>query len=160
MLKEKDQAPLHIRVINEQGQGTNLKQFIGQKILLYFYPKDNTPGCTVEACNFRDANQEISAKGIQVIGVSKDSQDSHQKFKNKFSLNFPLWSDPEQKLMKAFGVWAEKKMMGKTFFGTNRSTFLIDEKGKIIKVWLNVKAKQHSQEVLEYIKNTLKLSAD
>ena len=152
MLKEKDQAPLNIKVINEQGQETSLKEFLGQKILLYFYPKDNTPGCTVEACNFRDANQEISAKGIQVIGVSKDSQDSHQKFSNKFSLNFPLWSDPEQKLMKAFGVWGEKKMMGKTFFGTNRSTFLIDEKGKIIKVWLNVKAKQHDQEVLEFIK--------
>jgi len=151
MLKEKDQAPLNIKAINEQGQETSLKEFLGQKILLYFYPKDNTPGCTLEACNFRDAKQEIAKKGVQIIGVSKDSQSSHQKFKDKFSLNFPLWSDPEQKLMKAFGVWGEKKMMGKTFFGTKRSTFLINEKGTIIKVWLNVKAKQHDQEVLDFI---------
>jgi len=151
MLKEKDQAPLDVKVIDKNNQETSLKQFLGQKILLYFYPKDNTPGCTIEACNFRDANQEIADKGIQIIGVSKDSQNSHEKFKNKFSLNFPLWSDPEQKLMKAFGVWGEKKMMGKTYFGTKRSTFLIDEKGKIIKVWPNVKAKQHSQEVLNYL---------
>ncbi|NMA29450.1 MAG: thioredoxin-dependent thiol peroxidase [Candidatus Pacebacteria bacterium] len=151
MLKEKDQAPLDVIIINEKGQKISLKHFFGQKILLYFYPKDNTPGCTIEACNFRDANREISAKGIQIIGVSKDPQSSHQKFKNKFSLNFPLWSDPEQKLMKAFGVWGEKKMMGKAYFGTKRSTFLIDEKGKIIKVWPNVRAKQHSQEVLNYL---------
>lgn len=151
MLKENDLAPLEIQVIDENNQKTSLKKYFGQKILLYFYPKDNTPGCTIEACNFRDANQEISAKGIQILGVSKDSAISHEKFKNKFTLNFPLWSDPEQKLMKAFGVWGEKKMMGKTFFGTKRSTFLINEKGKIIKVWPNVKAGQHSQEVLNYL---------
>ena len=151
MLKENDLAPLEIQVIDENNQKTSLKKYFGQKILLYFYPKDNTPGCTIEACNFRDAIQEISAKGIQILGVSKDSAISHEKFKNKFTLNFPLWSDPEQKLMKAFGVWGEKKMMGKTFFGTKRSTFLINEKGKIIKVWPNVKAGQHSQEVLNYL---------
>lgn len=90
MLKENDRAPLDVKVINENGQETSLKEFLGRKILLYFYPKDNTPGCTVEACNFRDANQEISQKGVQIIGVSKDSQTSHEKFKSNFSLNFPL----------------------------------------------------------------------
>lgn len=151
MLKENNQAPLSIKIIDEKGQETSLKKFLGKKILLYFYPKDNTPGCTIEACNFRDANQEIANKNIQIIGVSKDSQNSHQKFKKNFSLNFPLWSDPDHKLMEAFGTWVEKKMMGKSYFGTKRSTFLIDEQGKIIKVWPNVKAKNHSQEVLDYI---------
>jgi thioredoxin-dependent peroxiredoxin len=151
MLKEKNQAPLSTKVVDEKGREVSLKKFLGKKVLLYFYPKDNTPGCTIEACNFRDANQEIANKDIQIIGVSKDSQDSHQKFKNKFSLNFPLWSDPDHKLMEAFGVWGEKKMMGKSYFGTQRATFLISENGKIMKVWPNVKAKNHSQEVLNYI---------
>ncbi len=151
MLKENNQAPLSIKLIDEKGQETSLEKLLGKKVLIYFYPKDNTPGCTIEACNFRDANQEIANKNIQIIGVSKDSQSSHQKFKKKFSLNFPLWSDPDHKLMEAFGAWGEKRMMGKTYFGTKRSTFLINERGKIIKVWLNVKAKNHSQEVLDYI---------
>jgi thioredoxin-dependent peroxiredoxin len=151
MLKEKNQAPLSTKVVDEKGREVSLKKFLGKKVLLYFYPKDNTPGCTIEACNFRDANQEIANKNIQIIGVSKDSQDSHQKFKNKFSLNFPLWSDPDHKLMEAFGVWGEKKMMGKSYFGTQRATFLISENGKIMKAWPNVKAKNHSQEVLNYI---------
>ena len=151
MLQINDSAPLNIQVTDQNGQAISLKQLLGKKILLYFYPKDNTPGCTVEACNFRDANQQIAKHDIQIIGVSKDSVTSHQKFRDQHQLNFPLWSDPEHQLIEAFGAWGEKKMMGKTYFGTIRSTFLINEKGKIIKTWPKVKAKDHSQEVLDFI---------
>ena len=151
MLNINDSAPLNIQVKDQNGQAVSLKQLLGKKILLYFYPKDNTPGCTVEACNFRDANQQIAKHDIQIIGVSKDSVTSHQKFRDQHQLNFPLWSDPEHQLIEAFDALGEKKMMGKTYFGTIRSTFLINEKGKIIKTWPKVKAKDHSQEVLDFI---------
>ena len=111
MLKANDQAPLDIKVLDQNGETSNLRHLLGQKVLLYFYPRDNTPGCTLEACNFRDANSEISAKNIQIIGVSQDSLASHEKFANKHQLNFPLWSDPDHQLMVAFGAWGRKNLL-------------------------------------------------
>jgi len=116
--------------------------------VLYFYPKDNTPGCTTEACNFRDDYSQIIAAGAAVLGVSPDSVKSHDKFKLKLSLPFALLSDPDHKVAEMYGAWGEKKMRGKTYMGIIRSTFIIDEEGRIIKVFPKVKVKTHSQEVL------------
>lgn len=153
MLTAGTSAPLDIAVNDESGQPVSLRSFLGKYVVLYFYPKDNTPGCTTEACNFRDANAEFVKQGAAVIGISKDSPASHQKFKEKYHLNFPLWSDPGQRLIEAFGVWQQKKMMGKTYMGVVRSTFLIDPKGVVAKIWKNVNPKQHDQEVLEFLQN-------
>ena len=155
MLQPPHPAPLKITVLDENSQETTLKSLLGKHVVLYFYPKDNTPGCTKEACSFRDFNQDIQKLGAVVIGVSKDNHKSHQKFAQKFNLNFPLWSDPDHKLMEAFGAWGEKKFMGKTYMGTIRSTFVIDPKGKIIKVWEKVKPAEHAQEIIEFLKNKI-----
>jgi thioredoxin-dependent peroxiredoxin len=119
--------------------------------VIYFYPKDNTPGCTTEACEFRDFNQDISKLGVTVIGVSVDSQKSHDKFVEKFKLNFPLVSDEDKKIVSDFGVWAEKSMMGRKYMGILRTTFLINSTGEIINIWENVKPNGHAREVLEYL---------
>lgn len=152
MLKINQTAPLDINVLNEKGEKTSLQQTLGKYLVLYFYPRDNTPGCTTEACSFRDANKQLQELGVQVIGVSKDSLTSHEKFTEKHSLNFPLWSDTEHALLEAFGAWKEKKMFGKIYMGIVRSTFIIDPQGKIIKTWEKVKVKTHTDEVLEFLK--------
>ena len=125
-----------------------LSDYRGQQVVLYFYPKDDTPGCTTEACNFRDDYSDILAAGAVVLGVSPDSVKSHDKFKDKFELPFPLLSDPDHKVAELYGAWGEKKMFGKTYMGILRSTFVIDREGKIVKVFPRVRPKNHSQEVL------------
>lgn len=156
MLKVNDQAPLSVTISDAQGKAVSLQQTIldnpGKRIVLYFYPKDDTPGCTKEACNFRDSFQQLEQLNAVVIGVSKDDETSHQKFATKHELSFPLWSDPEHKLMEAFGVWGERSFMGRKYMGTSRSTFIIDSTGKIIAVWEKVKPAQHSREVLDFLR--------
>jgi len=117
-------------------------------VLLYFYPKDDTPGCTTEACNFRDRLNELKDHGVQVLGVSKDTIASHKKFSEKFDLNFPLLSDENGTLVKAYGVWKEKSMYGKTYMGISRESFLIDEEGNLVKHYEKVKPEEHVEEVL------------
>ena len=122
----------------------------GQKVVLYFYPKDNTPGCTTEACDFRDAHPDFTALNAQVVGVSKDTPNKHDKFKEKYNLNFPLVSDDDNStLCKLYGVWRPKKFMGREFLGIVRSTFIIDENGKIAHIWDGVRVKNHASDVLQ-----------
>lgn len=152
MVKEGEKAPdFCLKGIDEKGEEREfcLKDFGGKKLILYFYPKDNTPGCTTEACDFRDNLNVLVSKGYQVVGVSPDSVKSHKNFKEKYGLNFPLLSDPDKKVAEAFGAYGEKKMYGKVTKGIIRSTFLIDEEGKIAKAWRNVKAKGHVEKILK-----------
>lgn len=130
----------------------SLKDFRGQKVVLYFYPKDDTPGCTTESCAFRDNIKQFEKLGVQIIGLSKDSPESHDKFKKKYDLNFPLASDTDGKVCEAYGVWVEKNMYGKKSMGIERSTFLIDEQGKIAALWRKVKVDGHLDEVMDALK--------
>lgn len=150
MLKEGDKAPDFI-LKDEQNQDINLNDFKGKKVVLYFYPKDNTPGCTKEACSFRDAYDDILEAGAVVIGISKDNTSSHEKFKNKHNLPFYLLSDLDNSVIESYGAWQEKKMYGKTFMGIVRSTFIIDENGIIIKIYPKVKIDTHVEEVLKVL---------
>jgi peroxiredoxin Q/BCP len=136
-------------VINDAGQKVKLSEFKGKKVVLYFYPKDDTSGCTKEACAFRDGIDEIKKRGAVVLGVSTDSVDSHKKFKNKYELNFPLLADTEKKVVEAYGTWKEKSMYGRKYMGIERTTFVIDEQGKIAHIFPKVKVDQHYDEVLE-----------
>ncbi len=129
----------------------HLSDLHGRTVVLYFYPKDDTPGCTKEACNFRDANREMQKRGIVVLGVSTDSIVSHQKFAEKYGLAFPLLSDPEAHVAQLYDVWKEKNMYGKKYMGVNRETFLIDKEGDVRKIWHKVKPDDHAQEVLEAV---------
>lgn len=131
-----------------EGRTVNLKDFRGQKLVLYFYPKDDTPGCTKEACSFRDAFAEFKKRGIKVLGVSPDKETSHKKFAEKYSLPFTLLTDPEHSIAEAYGTYGEKKFMGRRYMGIHRTTFLIDEKGKIKKIFMKVKPENHADEVL------------
>ncbi|MGB0430484.1 MAG: thioredoxin-dependent thiol peroxidase [Bacteroidia bacterium] len=146
-LKAGDKAP-DFRAINQNEQEISLADFTGKKLVLYFYPKDNTPTCTTEACNLRDNFSELKAAGYQVLGVSPDSAKKHTNFINKHELPFDLLVDNEHKLHEAYGVWGEKKMYGKTYMGTIRTTFLINEAGQIEKVIDKVKAKEHHNQIL------------
>jgi peroxiredoxin Q/BCP len=150
MLKDGDKAPDFI-LKNEQDQEITLNDFKGKKVVLYFYPKDNTPGCTKEACSFRDVYDDILDAGAVVIGISKDDISSHEKFKNKHKLPFYLLSDPNNSVIESYGAWQEKKMYGKTFMGIIRSTFIIDENGIIIKIYPKVKPDTHGEEVLKVL---------
>ena len=125
----------------------------GKTVVLYFYPKDDTPGCTAEACSFRDADHEMQKRGVVVLGISADDIQSHQKFADKYSLSFPLLSDTDTTVSQLYGVWKEKDYAGKTYMGVNRETFLIDKDGIVRKVWPKVKAGEHAQEVLETIES-------
>jgi len=155
MLSPGNSTPLDISVLDETGKPANLKNLLGKWVVLYFYPKDNTPGCTTEACSFRDANQDLQKLGVKVIGVSGDSAASHQKFQTQHQLNFPLWSDPDHKLLAAFGAWGEKTFMGRLFMGIIRSTFVINPAGKIVKTWEKVSPKDHAAAVLEFLKTQI-----
>lgn len=148
MLKVGDKAPDFI-LKNEQNQDVTLSDFIGKKVVIYFYPKDNTPGCTKEACSFRDVYDDILEAGAVVIGISKDNARSHENFKDKHNLPFYLLSDPNNTVIEAYGAWQEKKMFGKTYMGIVRSTFIIDENGNIIKLYPKVKIDTHAEEVLK-----------
>ncbi len=148
MLQVGEQAPDFTGQTGD-GQELRLSDFIGQKVALYFYPKDHTPGCTAEACSIRDHWDGIQEAGIMVIGVSADSVKSHQKFSAKHGLQFPLVADTKKEIMDAYGVWGEKKMYGKTFLGVKRTTYLIDESGKIVKIFKRPKSKIHGQEILD-----------
>jgi thioredoxin-dependent peroxiredoxin len=123
----------------------------GQRYVIYFYPKDDTPGCTKEACAFRDNLPHFQGLGVPVFGVSADDAKAHGKFVSKYQLNFPLLIDPEKKLLEAFGVWVEKKNYGRSYFGIQRSTFVVDATGTIEKVWPKVKAEGHAEQVLAYL---------
>jgi peroxiredoxin Q/BCP len=148
MLQEGTMAPDFTLPADGSGE-VSLSDYRGKKIVLYFYPKDNTSGCTKEACGFRDDYSELLAAGAAVLGVSPDSVKSHDGFKAKYSLPFALLSDPDHRVAEMYGAWGEKKMYGRTYEGILRSTFLIDEEGRIFKVFPKVKPAQHSQEVLE-----------
>ena len=152
-LKEGEAAPDFIALTNGDEE-ISLSQFRGQTVVLYFYPKDNTPGCNKEACGFRDVHTEIVAKNAIVLGVSADSVTKHEKFIEKFELPFKLIADENKVICNAYGVWGEKKFMGRTYLGINRQTFLIDGDGVIRKIWLKVKVAEHAKEVLDAL-NTL-----
>jgi thioredoxin-dependent peroxiredoxin len=136
---------------SDSGEKIKLSQFKGSPVVLYFYPKDDTPGCTKEACAFRDAEKKLAKTEAVVLGVSPDSVESHAKFRDKFSLNFPLLADPEHKVADDYGAWREKNMYGKKSMGIQRSTYLIDADGKIAKVWKKVSVDGHDAEVLAAI---------
>ncbi|MBO7216746.1 MAG: thioredoxin-dependent thiol peroxidase [Clostridia bacterium] len=138
-------------LLNKEGNTVSLSDFFGKKIVLYFYPKDNTPGCTKQACAFASAYDDFKSKDITVIGISKDSVASHKKFAEKYSLPFVLLSDPELVAIKAYDVWQEKKMCGKVGMGVVRTTFIIDENGNIEKIMPKVKPDTNAQEILEYL---------
>jgi len=129
----------------------HLRELNGRTIVLYFYPKDDTPGCTKEACSFRDANHEMQKRGIVVLGVSTDSVDSHTKFAEKYGLPFPLLSDTDTTVSQLYGVYGEKNMYGKKYMGVNRETFLIDKDGIVRKIWHKVNPEEHANEVLETV---------
>ena len=137
-----------VHLVDDQSRAVRLSDFRGQPVVLYFYPKDDTPGCTREACAFRDGIAKIRQRGAVVLGVSADSVESHQRFKEKFKLNFPLLSDANKAAVQAFGVWKQKSMYGKTYMGIERTTFIIDRDGKIAKVFPKVNVDGHFEEVL------------
>lgn len=152
MPKEGSAAPA-FNSTDADGNVVRLKDLRGQKVALYFYPKDDTPGCTKEACSFRDSFGEFKKRGITVLGVSPDSEASHKKFAAKYNLPFTLLADKDHAIADAYGVYGEKKFMGRTYMGVNRTTFLIDEKGKIKKIFEKVKPDEHASEVLEAFEN-------
>ncbi|MBX2866818.1 thioredoxin-dependent thiol peroxidase [Candidatus Kaiserbacteria bacterium] len=133
---------------DQDGNTHSLSDYKGKKVLLYFYPKDDTPGCTTEACNFRDSYKDFQSKGLAILGVSADSVEKHKKFAEKYNLPFPLLSDEDHKVCEAYGVWGEKNFMGRKYMGISRSSFLIDEEGNIGKVYEKVKPKEHAEKVI------------
>ena len=149
-LQEGDKAP-DFTAKDQNGNTVSLSDFRGKNVILYFYPKDNTPTCTTEACNFRDNYQSLLSKGFAVIGVSTDTEKSHKRFEKKFGLPFPLIADPDRKIVEEYGLWAEKILFGRKYMGTLRTTFVIDPKGKIIKVIDKVDSKNSSQQVLDLL---------
>lgn len=152
MLNQNTKAP-EIMLNDKDGNIVKLSNFIGKKVIVYFYSKDNTPGCTRQAAAFTSAYEEYKELGIEVIGISKDSEASHDKFVQKYELPFILLSDKELKAIKDYDVWKEKKMYGKTSMGVERTTYLIDEDGVIEKVWKKVKPDTNASEILEYLKS-------
>ncbi len=150
MIGISEKAP-DFTLFDKDGKSVSLSDFFGEKVVLYFYPKDNTPGCTRQACAFAEAYNEFREKNITVIGVSRDSTESHQKFAKKYNLPFVLLSDPELKVINEYGVWQEKKLYGKVFMGIVRTTFIIDENGMIEKIMPKVKPDTNAKEILEYL---------
>ena len=149
-LKEGDMAP-GFRANDQNGQPVSLSDYRGKDVILYFYPKDDTPGCTTESCNFRDNYQSLLSKGFEVIGVSVDDEKSHQKFISKYQLPFTLLADTDKEIVGAYGVWVEKNLYGKKYMGTARKTFVIDKEGRIRKIIDKVDTKNSSQQVLDLI---------
>ena len=145
------QAP-PFKIEDSQGKMHSLSDYEGQTVVLYFYPKDDTPGCTKEACSFRDSYQDFKEAGVEVIGISPDSTQSHNKFADKYELPFILLSDPDHKVCEAYGVWGLKKYMGREYEGVYRTTYVVGPSGEIKRVFENVKPSDHSQEVLEAVR--------
>jgi peroxiredoxin Q/BCP len=148
MIKEGDEAP-DFEVRDAEGNNVKLSDLRGRKVVLYFYPKDDTPGCTKEACSFRDSFAEFGRRGIKVLGVSLDDETSHRKFADKYGLPFKLLADTDHAVADAYGVYGEKQFMGKKYLGVNRVTFLLDEQGRVKKVFDKVNVEQHADEVLK-----------
>jgi peroxiredoxin Q/BCP len=146
-MKVGQKAP-EFTVVDDSGKTVKLSDFKGKKVVLYFYPKDDTPGCTKEACSFRDGISELRKKGAFVLGVSADSAASHQKFKMKFDLNFPLLADTEKKIIEDYDVWKEKSLYGRKYMGIERTTYIIGKDGKISHIFPKVKVSEHYDEVL------------
>ena len=149
-LKEGDKAP-GFTANNQNGESVSLSNYKGKDLILFFYPKDDTPGCTAESCSFRDNYQALLSKGFEVIGVSVDDEKSHKKFVNKYQLPFTLISDLDKKIVEDYGVWVEKNLYGKRYMGTARKTFIIDKEGKIKKIIDKVDTKNSSQQVLDLV---------
>ena len=147
-LKTGDPAPA-FEAVDQDGNMKTLADYRGRKLTLYFYPKDNTPGCTAEACSLRDGRDTLRRMGFEVVGVSPDSEKSHQGFIAKQGLNFTLLADTDKKIAEAYGVWGEKKFMGRTFMGILRTTFVIDEQGVIEKIFDKVRTKDHFEQIVE-----------
>ena len=147
MPSEGDPAP-DFALPSDDGRTIALNDLRGKKVVLYFYPNDDTPGCTKEACSFRDNLSRVTSKGAIVLGVSRDTLSSHGKFRDKYHLNFPLLADVDGRVTEAYGVWKEKSNYGRTYWGIERTTFLLDEKGVIARVWPKVKVEGHTDEVL------------
>jgi peroxiredoxin Q/BCP len=139
---------------DDTGQSRSLSDYRGQPLVLYFYPKDDTPGCTTEACNFRDDYSAYQQAGVTILGVSPDTVKSHIKFKAKFGLPFPLLADVDHRVCELYGVWGRKKLMGREYDGVFRTTFIIDSQGKVARVFENVKPAEHSNEVLQALKGS------
>lgn len=150
-LKEGDKAP-DFTATDQNGKTVSLSDYKGKTVVLYFYPKDDTPGCTAEACDFRDNYQFLSSQGYEVIGVSTDDEKSHKKFETKYNLPFTLIADSDQQIVNSYGVWVEKNMYGKKYMGTQRTTFIIDQEGNISHVIGKVDTKNSSQQVLDLLK--------
>jgi peroxiredoxin Q/BCP len=148
MLKAGDQAP-DFELLTGDGESVHLTDLKGTPVVLYFYPRDDTPGCTVEACSFRDLSPEFEKRGAIVYGVSADSVKSHTKFSQKYGLNFPLLSDPDHAVSEAYDSWGPKKFLGREYLGIRRNSFLIGKDGKIARVWEGVKPAGHAEEVLQ-----------
>jgi peroxiredoxin Q/BCP len=146
-LQTGDEAP-EISAKDQNGNDVKLSDFKGKKVILYFYPKDDTPGCTAQACNLRDNYESLLSQGFVVLGVSVDNEKSHQKFIKKYDLPFPLLADTDHTIVEAYGVWVEKSMYGKTYMGTARTTFVIDEKGIISEIIQKVDTKNHTDQIL------------
>lgn len=151
MLKVGNKAP-KFELPDQDGKWHKLSDYLGKKVLIYFYPKDDTPGCTTEACNFRDNFADMSKMGLVVLGVSKDSVKSHKKFADKYDLNFPILSDESTEMIKDYGAWRLKKFMGREYMGIERMSVLVDEDGKVAKIYESVKPADHTQEVMGDVK--------
>ena len=148
MIEEGKRAP-DFELQSDSGETVRLSDFRGKRVVLYFYPKDDTPGCTTEACEFRDAYDVYRRRGIEILGVSPDNVASHEKFKSKHDLPFTLLADPNHEIAERYGVWGERSFAGKTYMGINRSTFLIDEDGNVVRAMLGIKPAGHAAAVLD-----------
>ena len=155
MIKENTKAP-DFKLPSTNKKDYSLKDSKGNYVIIYFYPKDDTPGCTTETNDFNKLLPKFKKLNCEILGISKDNLNSHEKFKNKYKIKFDLLADEEKKVLKKYKVWAKKKFMGREFLGIVRTTFLIDKKGKILKIWNNVKVNGHAQEVLETLENISK----
>ena len=155
MIKENTKAPI-FKLPSTNKKEYSLKDSIGNYVIIYFYPKDDTPGCTIETNDFNKLLPKFKKLNCEILGISKDNLKSHDKFRDKYNIKFDLLADEEIKVLKKYKVWAKKKFMGREFMGIVRTTFLIDKKGKIIKIWNNVKVKAHAKEVLETLQNIVK----
>jgi thioredoxin-dependent peroxiredoxin len=147
-LQQGEKAPA-FSGIDQDGKEISLKDYKGKKLVLFFYPEDDTPTCTIQACNLRDNYTLLKKNGFEILGVSPDNERSHKKFEKKFSLPYPLIADPDHIILKKYGVWDQKKLFGHEYMGVLRTTFVIDEKGRIEKIFLRPKNKQHAEEILE-----------
>lgn len=150
LLKEGQEAPL-FTATDQDGRQLRLEEYRGRKVILYFYPKDDTPGCTKEACAFRDNFPNFKKLDVEVLGISVDGEKSHKKFAGKYELPFRLVSDNEKTIVESYGVWGMKKFMGREYMGTSRVTYLIDEEGRVEHVWAKVKPETHAEEILNWL---------